>query len=166
MSTLVALSLMLSVLVQASPRTVEGTYRLPAKGFSVVVPSSARGVLPPLPEVERGVGMELPSGGFISVFAEPNSLEWRSPADGIRWVIGSHPECASGGVHTVVVGKIRGSGARVACDNRVLHYRLIFRPQGGEPIYWLNLRTDVGHESGDMAIQDEVAASFRIIKWQ
>ncbi len=162
---LVALVLALSVLAEWSPRTVKGRYRLPAKGFSVMIPQSTRGVLAALPVVERGVGIELPSGGRIGVFGEPNTLEWPTPAAGIRWVIETHPECGNGGVYGVVVGNIRGPGARIACGDRVVRYRLVFRPRGG-PIYWLNLETDAAHEAGDMAIEDEVAASFRVIRWQ
>jgi hypothetical protein len=159
------MSVLLAIQQPEHPRVVKGTYNLPAKGFSVVVPEGATGLLDGDPATERGIRMALPSGGNIVVFGEPNSLEYRTPGDGIRAVMATYANCSANGVFPFRVGKLHGAGARLVCGARVIRYALAFRPGGG-PIYWLRLETTATHEGEDTRPFEEVSASFRITPWE
>jgi hypothetical protein len=159
------LSVLLAIEQTAGPRVVKGTYSLPAKGFSVVVPPQATGLLKGDPAIERGIRMALPSGGNIVVFGEPNSLEYRTPADGIRAAIATEANCSASGPFPVRVGRLQGAGTRLVCGARVIRYALAFRPGGG-PIYWLRLDTAGLHEAEDPRLFEEAKASFRITRWE
>jgi hypothetical protein len=115
---------------------------------------------------ERGVRIQLPSGGNIVVYGEPNSLELRTPADGVRHMLG-YEKCASGQqeVTPARVGRLNGAKGSFVCGDRVQKMLLAFRTGGG-PIYWLVLETDRAHESEDNAILGKVAASFKLIRWE
>src|SRR5262245_27500981 len=149
----------------AAAQDVHETYRLPAMGFSVVVPPGAKRVRDGDPATERGVRMVLPSGGGIVVFGEPNSLEYRTPAARIRGVRAMEANCSAGRVASVRVGRLDGAGARVLCGEQVIRYALAFRPGGG-PIYWSRLDTTVAHESEGAKTFEAAKASFRIIRWE
>ena len=76
----------LVVLTSARPesRWIEGTYRNPALGYSVKIPLGLKAIAGGESGAERGVRILLPSGGEIVVFGEPNSLDWKSPEEGVR----------------------------------------------------------------------------------
>jgi hypothetical protein len=99
----------------------------------------------------------LASGGEIVVFGEPNSLEWKSPEEGIRTEL----VCASDRqeVRQANIGKLSGAKASLVCGDRVLRMFLAFRKKGGL-VYWLRLETVRTHESEDDAILDSV------IRWE
>lgn len=115
---------------------------------------------------ERGVSILLPSGGKIVVFGEPNSLEWKNPEQGVSTVL-TRADCSSRQpeVREAGLGKLKGAKASLVCGDRVLKALLGFRPRGG-PIYWLRLETDCAHELEDNAILENIAASFKLIKWE
>ena len=115
---------------------------------------------------ERGVRILLPSGGKIVVFGEPNSLEWKSPKEGMRYEL-TLAACASNGqeVKQASIGRLSGAKGSLVCGDRVLKVLLAFRTKGG-PIYWLRLDTVHTHESEDDAILESIAASFKLIRWE
>ena len=158
-------ALILAVGFLQEPRTVKGIYRHPGQGFSVVIPDAARGLVEGDLHTERGIRIALPSGGSIFVYGEPNTLEWPTPADGIRSAVQDTPKCASDGVREVRVGKLTGAGARLLCDGKVVSLQLVFRPGGG-PVYWLRLETNRDNEGGDVTFLKMVSSSFQLIHWQ
>jgi hypothetical protein len=152
--------------VWAEPRSVVGTYRNPALGYSLKVPNGAKAVTGDQDGPERGVRIQLPSGGAISVFGEPNSLEYKSPEEGVADSLKS-PICTSNGpeIKRAKIGKLVGAKGRIACDDHVTVLLLAFRPHGG-PIYWLSLKTGRAHETEDGVFLDTIAGSFKLIRWE
>jgi hypothetical protein len=165
MPRLWTMALILAVGFLQAPRTVKGIYRHPGQGFSVVIPDGVRGLLEGDPHIERGIRIALPSGGSIFVYGEPNTLEWPTPADGIRWAVQKEPKCSSDGVREVQVGKLTGAGARLLCDGKLVSLQLLFRPGGG-PVYWLRLETHRDNEAEDVTFLGKVSSSFQLIRWQ
>jgi hypothetical protein len=154
------------VVSQADARRIEGTYRNPALGFSIKIPRGMSGEAGDESGPERGVEVVLPYGGKVVVFGEPNSLEWKSPEDGARTEL-TDARCPSGTqeVNQARVGRLKGAKARLVCGDRVLTVFVAFRTAGG-PVYFLRLDTVRGHELGDEAILESIAASFRLIRWK
>lgn len=115
---------------------------------------------------ERGLEILLPSGCTVTVYGEPNSLEWNSPEDGVKFEL-TRQDCVRRQIEVkkTLVGKLAGAKASLVCGDRVLKAILVFRPGGG-PIYWLRLETAHSHESEDGAILESVAASFKLIRWK
>jgi hypothetical protein len=150
----------------ADARWIKGTYRNPALGYSIRIPRGLRGMAGDEAGPERGVRISLPSGGKIVVFGEPNSLEWKSPEEGVKAEL-THEVCASDRqeVKQARVGRLNGAKATLVCGDRLLRLFLAFRPRGG-PIYCLRLETVRAHESGDEAILENIAASFELIRWK
>ena len=151
--------------IAAQSSTIKGTYRNPALGYSVRIPDGLKGTTGDQDGPERGVGISLPSGGTIIVFGEPNSLEWKTPEQGINdWM--ARPDCASraSDAKPALLGKLQGATGTIVCGDRVMKAILALRPHGG-PIYWLLLETSPAHESEEDAIFGSVAASFRLIRW-
>jgi|HubBroStandDraft_6_1064221.scaffolds.fasta_scaffold147113_2 hypothetical protein len=153
-------------LVFAQSRSIEGTYRNSALGYSIQIPSGLKGAAGGGDGPERGVRISLPSGSDIVVFGEPNSLEYKSPEDGVRADL-ELKGCESGQqeIQPSALGKIKAARGRLVCGDRVLNLFLAFRPQGG-PIYWLRLETTRAHESEDELALDRVATSFKLIRWK
>ena len=149
---------------RADTRWFEGVYRNPALGFSVKVPHGLKGMTGDQAGPERGVQILLPSGGKIFVFGEPNSLEWKSPEEGVRAEL-TYYNCASGPqeVKQARIGSLGGAQGSLVCGDRVTKVFLAFRT-GGEPIYFLRLETIHAHEVEDEAILENVAASFKLIR--
>ncbi len=151
---------------QAGTRSVTGKYRNPALGYSIEVPSGLKGIAGEQAGPERGITIVLPSGGTLSVFAEPNSLEWKNPAEAVRYDL-SHTKCAGkqDEISPARIGKIAGAKGRLVCDDRVVIALVALRPKGG-PVYWLHLETAPKSESADSAVLTDVAATFKLIRWQ
>jgi hypothetical protein len=149
----------------ADPRWIEGTYRNHAFGYSIEIPRGLKGLVGDKDGPERGPRIQLHSGGNIVVFGEPNSLEWKTPEEGIRYDL-SHEKCESGAeeVSKTRLGKLEGASGSFICKDRVVHVLLVFRPRG-EPIYWLRLETTRAHEKEDEAVLANTAASFKLIRW-
>jgi hypothetical protein len=150
----------------ADARWVEGTYRNPALGYSIRIPRGLKGKAGDEAGPERGIRISLASGGEIVVFGEPNSLEWKSPEEGVRAEL-THAACASSRqeVKQARVGRLSGAKASLVCGDRVLRMFLAFRVAGG-PVYWLRLETVRAHEPEDDAILESIAASFKLIRWE
>jgi hypothetical protein len=155
-----------AVAVWAECRSIEGTYRNPALGYSIRIPRGLKGAAGDQAGPERGVRISLPSGGEIVVFGEPNSLEYKSPEEGVRAEL-TVKDCESRQreIKRALVGKLHGAEGNLVCGDHVLRLFLVFRTHGG-PIYWLRLETVRAHESEDEAILKTIAASFRLIRWK
>jgi hypothetical protein len=156
-------------IVRGESKSIEGTYRNPALGYSIKIPRGLKGVTGDQDGPERGVRIPLASGGEIVVFGEPNSLEWKSPEEGMGEWIGNHlkkPTCNSGErkIERVRVGRLNGAKGTLICGDRVLKVLLAFRSSGG-PIYWIRLETLRVHQSEDEAVLETVAGSFKLIRW-
>ena len=151
---------------QANPRWVVGTYRNLAEGYSIKIPRGLKGRAGDEDGPERGPRISLPSGGNIVVFGEPNSLEYKNPTEGVRAEL-AYEKCASARqeVRQARVGMLNGAKGSLVCGDRVVKVLLAFRTGGG-PIYWLRLETVRAHESEDDVILEDVAASFKLIRWQ
>jgi hypothetical protein len=151
---------------RADTRWFEGVYRNPALGYAIKVPRGLKGMTGNQAGPERGPEILLPSGGKIFVFGEPNSLEWKSPEEGVRDVL-TFATCASGRpeVKQARIGRLSGAQGSIVCGDRVIKVFLAFRTGGG-PIYFLRLETVRAHEVEDGAILENVAASFKLIRWQ
>jgi hypothetical protein len=163
MAGVLLVPLVCAVVTWADTRWIEGTYRNPALGYSIKVPPGLRGKTGDQDGPERGLGILLPSGGTIKVYGEPNSLEWKSPGDGVRFDL-TRQDCVQHEqeVKRTRVGKLSGAKASLVCGDRILTVILVFHP-GGEPIYWLRLETARIHEAEDNAILESIAASFKLI---
>jgi hypothetical protein len=146
---------------------VKGEYRNPALGYSIRIP---RGLVATTgvsgTGVQRGVDISLQSGGAISVWGEPNSLEWKNPSEGVQWAL-ENGECTSKEAKPsqVLIGRTEGAQTRVACKDQVRITFLAFRSSGG-PIYWFVLTSSSANEREDKAIFEQIIGSFRIIRWK
>jgi len=153
-------------IASAQVRSIEGTYRNPALGYSIQIPRGLKGITGDQDGPERGVKISLPSRGQIVVFGEPNSLEFKSPEDGVREELKlEHCESAQQEILPTAVGKLKGARGRLVCGDRVLNLFLAFRPQGG-PIYWLRLETTQAHELEDQTVLRTVVGGFKLIHWK
>lgn len=155
------------VSVAQTAKRVTGDYSNPALGYEVTVPDGLIGMTGDQAGPERGFTVSLPSGGTIAVFAEPNSLEWKGPIDGMRHSLGlekchsdRRPATAFGRM-----GRLTATKGTLACDDRVLEMLLAFRTGGG-PIYWITLRTTTKKIVEDEAAFNKLAGTFRLIPQQ
>jgi hypothetical protein len=137
----ILLLVVFNVVAQAEPRWIEGTYRNPALGYEINVPRGLKGLTGDQSGPERGLRISLSSGGQIVVFGEPNSAEWKTPAEGMRFAL-AETKCSSGQreILPAHVGRLNGSKGSLVCGGRVEKFYLVFRAGGG-PIYWLRLET-------------------------
>jgi hypothetical protein len=155
------------VSVGQTARRVTGDYSNPALGYQVTVPEGLVGTTGDQAGPERGFTLSLPSGGTITVYGEPNSLEWKAPIDGIRHSLGLE-KCNSDRRQTTGfgrLGRLTATKGSLACDDRVLEMLLAFR-SGGGPIYWITLRTTTQKRVDDEAAFNKLAGTFRLIPQQ
>jgi len=148
-------------------RRITGKYTNPALGYEVTVPEGLAGVTGDQAGPERGFSISLSSGGTINVFGEANSLGWKSPMDGIRHSLGVE-KCDSGRQQATAfgrMGRITATKGTLVCGDRLVEMLLAFRP-GGEPIYWITLRTTTQKRVDDEAAFNKLAATFQLISWQ
>jgi len=151
---------------RADARSVTGFYRNPAEGYAIRIPKGLKAIAGDQSGPERGVSIHFPSCNTIVTIGEPNSVEYKTPNEGVRASL-HLKDCPSreATVTAARVGKLVGAKGRLACGNRILVTILTFRPHG-EPIYWLELETDPAHEHEDDAVLKSIASSFRIIRWE
>jgi hypothetical protein len=152
--------------VENTRRSVEGTYRNPALGYSIEVPPDLNAKAGDEAGPVRGITISLPSGGKIVVFGEPNSLEWKTPVEGVQAKL-AREKCPSGHqkVSPARVGSLTGANGSLVCGDRVVKLFLAFRTGGG-PIYCLRLDTHTASTSNDEKILQNVTASLNIIPWE
>lgn len=147
-------------------RRVTGEYRNPALGYSVVLPHGLTGITGDQDGPERGVRVFLPSGAVVSIYGEPNNSGWGTPVEGVQHAL-SYEKCDSQQQETTQarVGSLKAAKGRLVCGDRIVVLLLAFRPGGG-PIYWLRLQTTSGHDREDEAALSNLAAGFKLIRWQ
>jgi len=153
-------------IAQANPRSIKGFYRNPAEGYAIRIPKSLNATAGDQAGPERGVSIRLPSGNTILTIGEPNSADYKTTREGVRADLEydrCHPQALT--ITATNIGKLKGSRGRLVCGNHVHIKLLAFRP-GGEPIYWLDLITDLEHEAEDAAILQSIASSFSVIRWE
>jgi hypothetical protein len=148
----------------ASARKVVGEYRNPSRGFAVTVPRECRGTTGEAAGPETGVGIWIDAVSCVSVYAEPNSLEWDTPRDGARqwaeWYGVRDADVAPG-----KLGDLPAATATIMVREGVLSCRLAFRPGGGL-IYWAVLRSTRSNLARDLRRFDEIARTFRLLAWE
>jgi hypothetical protein len=151
----------------AETRKITGQYRNPAEGFAVTIPNGAVAVTGDQAGPERGFRITTPSGGSISVYEEPNSLEWNTQEDGIRNELDDeldHRKCGSA-KYTITparIGHLIGAEGRLNCADRSFRVLLVFRPKDGL-IYWMWLETAADKAAEDGRTLERLAATFKVI---
>lgn len=88
-------------------RRITGNYSNQAFGYEVTIPEGLLGTADDEGGSERGFSISLPSGGTIALFGEPNTLEWKTPMDGIRHSLGAE-KCDSGRRQGTAFGRTHG----------------------------------------------------------
>ena len=161
----VCVSFALCVVVRAQVRSITGEYRNYAEGFAVRIPSGLRGLTGDQAGPERGVTISLASGASVTVYGEPNSLEYKTAAEGIRDSLSQYCDSGKPVVSAARVGKVHGAKGRVVCGERIIAEMLAVRPGGG-PIYWLTLQTTNAHATADEPAFETIAHGFKIIAWR
>ena len=161
----VCLAFAICVVASAEERSISREYRNYAEGFAVRIPSGLHGLVGD-ENPQRGFTISLSSGGSVVVYGEPNSLEYKTTADGIRDYLSIYcTPTDPPAVSVVLIGKVRGSKGKAVCGNQVIVLMLAFRPRGG-PIYWLKLETTTDHAAADEAVLKEIARGFKIVAWR
>ena len=158
---------LMSLAPQAGPRSITGTYRNSALGYSVSVPEgfTATDDTDEAAGPKRGLTIALPNGGKVSVYGEPNSLGWKTPSEGVKAAL-ARDVCSrrDSVIFRRHLGTLPAAESRMRCGDRVLYLLLGFRPGGG-PIYWLRLDTTAAHESEDARVFQALVSSFKLIPW-
>jgi len=155
------------VSIAQAARRVTGAYTNPALGYEITVPEELVGITGDQAGPDRGFTISLPSGGTITVSAEPNSLAWKTPMDGIRRALALE-KCDSDRRQATAfgrMGRLTATKGTLACGDRLLEMLLTFHPGGG-PVYWLTLRTTAPKRAEDEAAFNKLAATFRLIPSQ
>ena len=104
------------------------------------IPSGLRGLTGNQAGPERGVEISLFSGGSVTVHGEPNSLEYKTPAEGIRDSLSTHCRSIKPILSAARIGKVQWAKGSLECGERVIVMMLAFRP-GGSPNYGSRLET-------------------------
>ena len=155
---------------QGSP--VSNRYFNRAEGFSVAIPKKLRGRRGQAAGPERGVAIPISHdcSGVVVVYGEPNSFEWPTPADAIKWQIDSavkddpHAEVQR---YKIRLGKVRAAGVivRHRATSEVEEIVVAFRPGGG-PIYTAMLATTGTAHKQDHGVFRKVLQGFRLEAWR
>lgn len=148
-------------------RRITGNYSNQGFGYEVTIPEGLVGTADDEGGSERGFSISLPSGGTIAVFGEPNTLEWKTPTDGIRHSLGAE-NCDSGrrqGTAFGRMGRLTATKGSLECDDRVLEVLLAFRTSRG-PVFGMTLRTTTQKRIEDEAAFNKLAATFQLIHGQ
>jgi hypothetical protein len=145
-------------------RRITGDYKNPALQYEITVPEGLAGTTGDQAGPEKGFTISLPSGGTIAVSGEANTLGWRSPMDGIRHSLGVE-KCESARQQSTAfgrMGRITATKGTLVCGDRLLEILMAFHP-GGEPVYWITLRTTTQKRADDEAAFNKLAATFQLI---
>lgn len=148
-------------------KRITGKYSNPALGYEITIPEGLVGTTGDQAGPERGFTISLPSGGSLIVSGESNTLGWHSPMDGIRHSLGAE-KCDAGRQQATAfgrMGRITATKGTLACGDRLLEMLLAFHP-GGDPVYWITLRTTTQKRADDEAAFNKLAASFQLIPLQ
>lgn len=148
-------------------KRITGSYSNQAFGYEVTLPEGLVGIADDQAGTERGFTISLPSGGTIAVFGEPNSLEWKTPMDGIRHSLGAE-KCDSGrrqGTAFGRMGRLTATKGSLECNDHVLDILLAFRSNRG-PVYGMTLRTTTQKRIEEEPAFNKLAATFQLIHEQ
>ena len=146
------------------PFLVQGLYENFAEGYAVTVPDNLVGVAGNEGGPQRGFSVLLPSRGAITVWGEPNSLEYPSPEEGVRQSLSLDQSTCKKvvKVKSAKLGPLQAAEGAFTCGDRVVTELLAFRPGGG-PIYFLRLDSLEPYFSEDAGLFRQFATSFSII---
>ncbi len=150
----------------AEPRWITGTYKNFALGYSIDIPPGIKAITGDQAGPERGVLISLPSGGSITVYGEPNSLEWKTSSEGVSDEL-AKLHCDSGRQEVSIsrLGKVQGALGVLQCGSRVTKVLLALRPGGGL-VYSVRLDTTNASRHEDEEVLKNLAATFRVIAWR
>jgi hypothetical protein len=148
----------------AQGRWVHGTYENPALGYEIVIPKGLKGRTGDQSGPERGFRIGLPSGGQISVWAEPNALEFASAAEAMRNML-EHDECPADGFTVLAtrVGRIEGAEGALTCGDRHTRILMAIGPHT-DLIYCVWLTTAASNTHNDVAVLKRLASTLRMIR--
>ena len=150
---------------QRSPRGAGlKAHRNPALGYAIDIPRGLKGRTGDQLGPERGFQITLPSGGKIVVYAQPNSLEWKSPAEAASDYLDLN-KCPAGrsDVSVVRVGGLSGAEGTLTCAARLIKIMIAFH-EPTDLVYVLQLETVTAHADADVATLSRLASSLRMIR--
>jgi hypothetical protein len=139
-----------------------------AEGFSIAIPTGLLGRRGQAAGPERGVSVPLSRDctSVMVVDGEPNSLEWATPADAIKWRIDTAKENDPRAVarrFITCLGKLKAAGVTIR-HHTADEWEVIvvaFRPGGG-PVYEATLSATGRRYSHDRKIFMEALQGFRL----
>jgi hypothetical protein len=158
--------------LQCQGRIISKRYFNYAEGFSLAVPIGLKGLAGQAAGPERGVSIPLSHNctGVVVVYGEPNSAEWQTPADAIKWEIDSTIKDDS---HADVkryktrLGRLKAAGVSIhpRATVEVKEIVVAFRPGGG-PVYTAMLTTTETRYEKDREVFRKVLGGFRLEPWR
>jgi len=157
---------------QCKGDTVSKWYFNYAQGFSIAIPTGFLGRRGQEAGPERGVSIPFSRDctGVMVVYGEPNSLEWATPADTIKWKIDEAKEDDPQNVARRFItrlGKLKAAGviiSRHTTDEREIVV-VAFRPRSGL-VYTAMLSTAGKRYPRDHKIFMEALQGFRLEAWR
>jgi hypothetical protein len=157
---------------QCQGEQVAGRYTNFAEGFSVQVPNAYVGRRGVQSGPERGVSIALASNceAFIVLYGEPNSLEWKSPEEGLQRLVTDATE-ADASVrsrnHVARLGRLTAAGVTMSQSgsDQIEETVMAFRPHGS-PVYTATLVSSKGRYRQDKATLEQVLSTFRLERWR
>jgi len=143
-----------------------------AQGFSIAIPTGLLGRHGQEAGPERGASIPFSRDctGVMVAYGEPNSLEWATPADAIKWKIDTAKEDDPQAVARRFItrlGKLKAAGVIIihhTTDEREIVV-VAFRPRGGL-VYTAMLSTTGRRYSHDRMIFMEALQGFRLEAWR
>src|SRR5215510_7463479 len=144
--------------LQCKGSAVSKRYFNYAQGFSIAIPTGLQGRRGQSSGPERGVSIPLSHDctSVMVVDGEPNSLEWATPADAIKWRIDTAKEDDPQAVARRFItrlGKLKAAGVTIRHHTTDEWEALVvaFRP-GGSPVYQATLSATGKRYSRDRKI--------------
>jgi len=158
--------------LQCKGSAVSKRYFNYAQGFSIAIPTGLQGRRGQSAGPERGVSIPLSHDctSVMVVDGEPNSLEWATPADAIKWRIDTAKEDDPQAVARRFItrlGKLKAAAVTIrqhTTDERKVIV-VAFRP-GGSPVYEATLSATGKRYSLDRKIFMKALQSFRLEAWR
>jgi len=158
--------------LQCKGSAVSKRYFNYAQGFSIAIPTGLQGRRGQAAGPERGVSIPL-SRDCMSVMVvdgEPNSLEWATPADAIRWRIDAAKEDNPQAVARRFItrlGKLKAAGVTIRHQTTGEWEVMVvaFRP-GGSPVYQATLSATGKRYPSGRKIFMKALQSFRLEAWR
>lgn len=155
---------------QCQGSAISKRYFNDAEGFSVAIPRGLQGRHGESAGPERGVSLPLSHDctGVVVVVADPNSLEWPTPADAITWEVQTEDD-PQGELqrYRTGLGKLTAAGVTIrhGATPDVEDIVVAFRPRGG-PVYAAWLATTGTRYKQDRKSFRKVLRGFRLEPWR